>query len=280
MSTLLDAILTPAGLSAVFQPIFDVQGTSAKVHSLECLVRGPKGTSAEAPNILFSYVRLKREEIAVDRACLTAVLQAASALPSEPRISVNVHASTLWRDHGFLEFLKRLTDRCGIAPARLTVEIIEHAPFWDVDGIWRAIEDLRQWGSRVAIDDVGAGQSNYNMILDCCPDALKVDAYAVKGCHADRRRVAVLESILTLGRRLGSQIIAEGIETVADLEVLMQLGIQLIQGYMLARPMTAEALLQSGLLLPGCTIKVQRDPEGDIAPPTVWPVGLTSLVAS
>lgn len=248
MLTLLDTILKPGSLSPVFQPIFEVHGEERELHYLECLMRGPKGTSVERADILFGYVRRKREEIAVDRACMRAALQATSMLPFEPHISVNVHASTLGRDAGFVSYLKGLADDWGIESTRITVELIEHAPFWDVAGIWRAIDELRTYGMRLAVDDVGAGQSNYNMILDCCPDALKVDAYVVRGCHADKHRVAVLESITTLARRFGAQIIAEGIEEAADLEVLLGMGINLIQGYMLARPMTVQNLLQSGFL--------------------------------
>ena len=147
-----------------------------------------------------------------------------------------------------MSYLKSLADDWGIASERLTVELIEHAPFWDVAGIWRAIDELRTYSMRLAVDDVGAGQSNYNMILDCCPDALKVDSYVVRGCHADQHRVAVLESIATLAHRFGCQIVAEGIEEAADLKVLLGMGINLIQGYMLARPMSVQNLIQSGLL--------------------------------
>jgi EAL domain-containing protein (putative c-di-GMP-specific phosphodiesterase class I) len=248
MLTLLDTILKPGSLTPVFQPIFKVHGQEKELHSLECLMRGPKGTSVERADVMFAYVRRKREEIAVDRACMRAALQSAAMLPFEPRFSVNVHASTLGRDAGFVSYLKGLADDWGIDSHRLTVELIEHAPFWDVAGIWRAIDELRTYGMRLAVDDVGAGQSNYNMILDCCPDALKVDAYVVRGCHADKHRVAVLESITTLANRFGSQIIAEGIEEAADLKVLLDLGINLIQGYMLARPMSVHDLLKSGLL--------------------------------
>lgn len=248
MLTLLDTILKPGSLTPVFQPIFKVHGPEKELHSLECLMRGPKGTSVERADVMFAYVRRKREEIAVDRACMRAALQSAAMLPFEPRFSVNVHASTLGRDTGFISYLKGLADDWGIASNRLTVELIEHAPFWDVAGIWRAIDELRTYGMRLAVDDVGAGQSNYNMILDCCPDALKVDAYVVRGCHADKHRVAVLESITTLANRFGCQIIAEGIEEAADLKVLLSLGINLIQGYMLARPMSVHDLLKSGLL--------------------------------
>jgi EAL domain-containing protein (putative c-di-GMP-specific phosphodiesterase class I) len=248
MSTLLDTILEPGSLEPVFQPIFRVHGQEQTLHSLECLMRGPKGTSVERANILFAYVRLKRGEIAVDRACMRAALREAAALPGKPHISVNVHASTLGRDAGFVRYLKDLTESCGVSPTRLTVELIEHAPFWDAIGIWRAIDELRGYGMRLAVDDVGAGQSNYNMILDCSPDALKIDAYVVRGCHADKHRVAVLESITTLAQRFGAQIVAEGIEEASDLKVLLELGINLIQGYMLARPMSAQALVESGVL--------------------------------
>ena len=251
MLTLLDTILEPGSLAPVFQPIFRVHGQDRAVHSLECLMRGPKGTSVERANILFAYVRLKRAEIAVDRACMRAALQEAARLPFEPRISVNVHASTLGRDAAFVSYLKDTAESCGISPRRLTVELIEHAPFWDAAGIWRAIDELRRFGMRLAVDDVGAGQSNYNMILDCCPDALKVDAYVVKGCHAHKHRVAVLESVMTLAHKLGAQVVAEGIEEARDLEVLLRLGIHLIQGYMLARPMSAQALVASGVLWNG-----------------------------
>jgi EAL domain-containing protein (putative c-di-GMP-specific phosphodiesterase class I) len=248
MLTLLDTILEPGSLAPVFQPIFKVQGRERELHSLECLMRGPKGTSVERADILFAYVRRKREEIEVDRACMRAALHEAALLPFEPRISVNVHASTLGRDTGFVNYLKELAEGCGIAPRRLTVELIEHAPIWDVKGILRAIDELRGFGMRLAVDDVGAGQSNYNMILDCSPDALKVDAYVVRGCHQDPHRVGVLESITTLASRFGAQVVAEGIEVSADLDVLLGLGINLIQGYMLARPMSTQALIESGLL--------------------------------
>src|SRR5512142_1427359 len=108
MWTLLDTILEPGSLAPVFQPIFDFHGRERDLHSLECLMRGPKGTSVERADILYAYLRLKRGEIAVDRACMRAALESAAALPNEPRISVNVHASTLGRDADFVRYLKGL----------------------------------------------------------------------------------------------------------------------------------------------------------------------------
>jgi EAL domain-containing protein (putative c-di-GMP-specific phosphodiesterase class I) len=266
MLTLLDTILKPGALVPAFQPIFSVDGQVRKLHSLECLMRGPKGTSVERADVMFKYVRLKCEEIAVDRACMRAALQGVALLPGEPRIAVNVHACTLGRDVGFVSFLKGLADDWRIGAERLTVEIIEHAPYWDVSGIWRAIAELRTHGMRVAVDDVGAGQSNYNMILDCRPDILKVDAYVVQGCHGDGHRMAVLESIATLAHKFGCQTVAEGVEDDADLQVVLELGIHLIQGYLLARPMSVRETVESGLLWKDQTSPPARSPGTGMGP--------------
>src|SRR5258706_11889872 len=132
--------------------------------------------------------------------------------------------------------------------------MVEHTPFWDLSGVRRAIDELRGHNMRLAVDDVGAGHSNYNMILDCRPDAFKVDAYLVRGCHDDHHRQAVLESIGVLADRFGAQVIAEGVEFDNDLEALLRLGVHYVQGYLLARPMTAAALVESGLLPAGAAV--------------------------
>jgi EAL domain-containing protein (putative c-di-GMP-specific phosphodiesterase class I) len=246
--TLLDDLLKPGGLRPMFQPIFEFQGRTPRLYSLECLARGSEGVFRDRANVLFDYVRRKRAEIAVDRACIRMMLGAISVLPSQLPFSVNVHATTLARDRGFLGFLKELAEECEIAPRRMMIELVEEMPFWDVAAICRSLDDLRALGVRIAVDDVGAGQSNLNHILDCRPDAFKIDAYLVKGCSSDQHRLAVLQSIATLARSFKAQVIAEGVENEADLGVLLDMKIHLMQGFLLARPMSPENLIESGLL--------------------------------
>jgi EAL domain-containing protein (putative c-di-GMP-specific phosphodiesterase class I) len=247
--TLLDGVLEPGGLRPMFQPIFEFDGRIPKLHSIECLARGTAGVFRDRANILFDYVRRKRAEIVVDRACIRMMLGAISVLPFQPPFSVNVHATTLSRDSGFAGYLKELAEEFEIAPRRMMIELVEEMPFWDVAAICRALDDLRALGVRIAVDDVGAGQSNFNHILDCRPDAFKIDAYLVKGCSSDKHRLAVLQSIATLARSFGAQVIAEGVENEADLGALLNMEIHLMQGFLLARPMSAENLLESGLLV-------------------------------
>jgi len=233
---LLDRILEPGSLSVRFQPVIDVTGGETRPHYLEALIRGPKGTSAETPAILFEYARKKSKESIVDRACVRAILDEARALPAESVVGVNIHASTLAMDGRFVSFLADRLEESALPPARLVVEIVEHAPPWDVRGFQAALEGLRRLGARIALDDVGLGHSNYMMILECRPDYLKVDRHFVDGCHRDFHRRAVLSSVAQLARPFGARVVGEGVETAADLATLKELGITLCQGYLLARP--------------------------------------------
>ncbi|MGH9457740.1 MAG: EAL domain-containing protein [Thermoanaerobaculia bacterium] len=248
--TLLDTILAPGGLRMTLQPIFDMSDGRQRVFAVECLARGPAGTNLERADILFDYVRRKKEEATVDRACVMAGLVAARSIPESVRINVNVHASTLGRDAAFAEFVADAAEACGIAPERVVVEIVEHSPYWDGSTFRRTLEAIRAAGMAVALDDVGTGFSNYGMMIDCHPQFLKIDRYIVSGCDGDPYRHAVLESIQQLTRRTGARIIAEGIERAEELAVLLGVGMSLMQGYLLSRNRTSEDLASSGIFEP------------------------------
>jgi len=233
---LLDRILEPGSLSVHFQPVMEVHGSRAKPHYLEALIRGPRGTTAESPSILFEYARNKNRESDVDRACVEAILDAARSLPADTMLGINVHASTLAMDAGFVKFLSTALGSRKVSPRRLVVEIVEHAPPWDVVGFETAIEALRGVGARIALDDVGLGHSNYMMILECRPDYFKVDRHFVSGCSRDFHRRAVLASVAQLARPFGARVVAEGVEDLGDLAALKRLGINLIQGFLFGHP--------------------------------------------
>lgn len=238
--TLLDSILAPGGLRPCFQPILEVGSTAGpQVHGLECLMRGPEGTNVEDAEVLFDYVRRKREESLVDRACVATALGVAQGLAGSPRLSLNIHASTLGRDQQFLDFLEDTADRCNVKMDRLTVEIVEHSPSWDGPSFARALDELRKLGVGIALDDIGLGESNYRMILDCRPDYFKLDRYFVQNSHADFSRQAVIESVAMLARSFGARVVAEGVEERAELELIRSLGVELAQGHLFSRAVPA-----------------------------------------
>jgi EAL domain-containing protein (putative c-di-GMP-specific phosphodiesterase class I) len=232
MSGLLERVLEPEALSVRFQAVYDIACKSPTCHYVEALIRGPQGTTLESPDILFEYARRKNQQAVVDRACIATILHAAHALPLELPLGINVHASTLAMDPEFLVFLGDTADQHGIAVSRLVIEIVEHAPPWDLEGFHNTLLGLRSIGARIALDDVGLGHSNFMMILECRPDYFKVDRYFVHGAKTDFYRQAVLTSVSQLARPFGAQVIAEGVETEADLETARATGIGLAQGYL------------------------------------------------
>jgi EAL domain-containing protein (putative c-di-GMP-specific phosphodiesterase class I) len=238
----LNRILQPGGITPVYQPVFRAQDGTLNLFAVECLARGPKGTNFESAGVLFEYVRLKREESLVDRACIVAALRGASSLPETLRFALNVHASTLGRDHGFIQFLQTTAAATGIGLERLTIDIVEHAPPWDGVSFLAAVRELRELGAHIALDDVGLGQSNFKMLLDVEPNYLKVDRYFVDGCAADPRRRAVIHALYELASQFGAEIIAEGVTNDADQHALQEMGVTLMQGFHFAEPVTAEDL--------------------------------------
>lgn len=237
----LTKILQPGAITPVYQPVFRVSNGSRTIEGVECLSRGPRGTNFESAEVLFEYVRLKREESLVDRACIAAAFRGASVLPNHLRLGINVHASTLGRDHGFIAFLQTTAAATGIALQRIIIEIVEHAPPWDNLSFQSSLEQLRQLGMAIALDDVGLGQSNFKMLLDVRPDYLKLDRYFVDGCADDGHRRAVIGALQQLARDFHADIVAEGVERAEDSDCLQGLGITLMQGFHYAHPLAAEA---------------------------------------
>lgn len=242
--TALDSLLAPGSLSTRFQPIYTAAGDDRRVELLECLTRGPEGSNMHSAGVLFEYVRRKGQEATLDRLCVASALRtiAMQALRIRPRLSLNVHAATLERDPRFVSFFVGCAEASLVPLSNLTLEIVEHAPSWSGPGFLTALADLRRHGVAIALDDVGLGQSNYRMILDCEPDYLKIDRYLVSGCHGDYRRQAVLDSLVHLGHSLGTRLVAEGVENKADLNSVGLLGIDFVQGYFLSRPLSPEKL--------------------------------------
>jgi len=247
--SLWDRIVEPDGLTTVFQPIFRVAGKQRAAYAFEALTRGPKGTNIERSDVLFEYVRRKHRESEVDLLSIGAALRESRHLPGEPSLSLNVHAATLERDDSLAGSLAMLCAEHAVPLERIIIEIVEHAPPWSGPQLLASLAELRALGVRIALDDVGLGQSNFRMILDCHPNLLKIDRHFVHGCHADPHRRAVVQSIADLAVRLGGHAVAEGIEDERDLEAVTALGIDLVQGYLLCQPRTSRALSEVGVLV-------------------------------
>jgi EAL domain-containing protein (putative c-di-GMP-specific phosphodiesterase class I) len=245
---LLDTLLDPRNLNSVFQPIVRLCDDGPRLHALECLTRGTAGSHFESAEVMFEYIRCMAAEPRMDLLCIQSALRCAAALPGTPTLTFNVHTATLSRMSAFPHELERLLAEANVSPGRIVIEVTEHAVAWRNRTFHDALDYLRGLGMAIALDDVGTEAANLKMIVDVRPDILKIDRYLVHRASTDAWRQAAVESIVTLGRRFGVDVVAEGISTEADLETARALGVDLAQGFFLAKPAPAAELLVHPLL--------------------------------
>ncbi len=232
----LEMLLGGDHLRTVFQPIFRLSDGRPVEWGVEALTRGPAESHFANANVLFDYVRLKHAEPRADRRCVSQALRQALAIPEPLKIALNVHAATLDKDPEFPAWLAAEARRNGVPPTRLIVELVEQSQYWNLGRVHRAVEQVRRSGTSVALDDVGCGHCNYQMIVDLQPEYLKLDRYFVENCTTEPYRGAVIRSMQQLAGDIGSIVIAEGVETADELQTLQQFGLSLAQGFMLGVP--------------------------------------------
>ncbi len=181
-----------------------------------------------------------------------------------PHVSVNVSARQ-FRDPGFVAGVRAALEESGLPPSALLLELTESVLFGDSDRIGAELGELKEIGVRLAIDDFGTGYSSLSYLLQLPIDVLKIDKSFVTGIAASWRQHALVKGIIRLAGTLEVEVIAEGIETETERELLAGMGCQYGQGYLLSVPLEAaqaEELLSLGLgLAPELPHQRRRPPD-------------------
>lgn len=157
------------------------------------------------------------------------------------RVSVNVSARQ-FRQSDFVDFVLRTVARHEIAPRCLELEITESLLMDAKDEIEQALRTVSDLGVRLAIDDFGTGYSSLAYLKQFAFDVLKIDRSFVKDLDTDSASRAIAHAIVAMAHSLDKEVVAEGVETAAQLDILRELGCEEVQGYYFAKPMSAEAL--------------------------------------
>jgi diguanylate cyclase (GGDEF)-like protein len=169
-------------------------------------------------------------------------------IPGElpPTLSVNVSPHQI--DDSMCAVIRRAVERAGFPPERLELEITEGSLIRDPEAV---LECLRQWkelGVRIAVDDFGIGYSSLSYLSRLPVDRIKLDKSLIHSLTMKRKDAAIVRSIIALGKELDVSVIAEGVETEQQFQMLQDLGCLQVQGYLLGRPgppEDVEALLRS-----------------------------------
>jgi diguanylate cyclase (GGDEF)-like protein len=212
------------------QPLFDLRDESPIGY--EFLSRYSNG-GVELPENFFRLCSERNILTLVDHACLRSAVDAAMELPPYARFHLNIFPTTLLAVP--VEHLLDLFPK-PIPHGTFCLEISEQQIIGDPSYLLPSVQALRAAGILIAIDDVGFGSSCLESLVLLQPEIIKIDKRCVIGVDRDPARIEQLRRYVSVARTLRSEIVAEGIETAAELEVVRSLGVEFGQGYLWGRP--------------------------------------------
>ena len=194
------------------------------------------------------------------RAALDALgrIRAAEAGAGSLRVSINVSGRQLL-DRAYAARTIAIIADSGIDPADITLELTETVFIDPRDEVDRALRSLRDAGVALALDDFGSGYSSLGHLRRYPIDGLKVDTTYTQALLHDPDTRIITEAMVTMANRLGLHLVAEGVETVEELEVVTSLGIDAAQGYLIARPQPVDVIIEQGLAHLGSALARARD---------------------
>ncbi|MGY2046602.1 sensor domain-containing phosphodiesterase [Methylobacterium sp. JK268] len=221
------AILADRAVTMAFQPFYRVP--DGQLTGFEALARFD-AEPARPPDAWFADAAevglgAELEFLAVERA-----LEALPVLDPSLKVTVNLSPASILSPLFGASF-------AGMPLDRLVIEMTEHAAVPCYDALNAVLAPMRERGLRLAIDDVGAGHATLRHVLDLAPDFIKIDRSLISRIDSDSARQALVEALTLYSRRMGCEVVAEGVETRAEYAVLREIGVTRLQGYLLGRPM-------------------------------------------
>jgi len=221
-------------ISTVFQPIYNT--VNKTILGYEALTRGPKNTSLYSPEALFQAAEQCNLLSELELLCREKAITRFVELKLSGKLFLNICLNVMLnKDHPYGETIK-LVEKSGLSAKQVVIEISEKSPFPNSDILLQALNKYRQFGFNIAIDDVGAGYSGLKQWSYLRPNIVKIDRYFIDQCDQNPIKQKFLKILFELGRISDAEVIAEGIETKGEFELLRSLGMVYAQGYFLARP--------------------------------------------
>jgi diguanylate cyclase len=243
------------GLTIAYQP--QVKAEDGTITGFEALVRWPHKKLGLVPPAEFIPIAESSGLInslgdwVLRQACLDAM-----AWPEHHTVSVNV-SPIQFRHKDFVATVARILAETGIAPNRVELELTEGVVVEDADEAEAAIMDLRALGVRFALDDFGTGYSSLIYLRRFAFDKIKIDRSFLDSLESTGESAILVHSVVHLGRALGLQVVAEGVETPEQHRMLQAIGCHLLQGYHFGRPVSQSQTL--------ALIEKNKDRDGPVA---------------
>lgn len=240
----IDQAIANEDLKVFFQPKYDITGEVPKLRSAEALIRwvhpelGMISPGDFIPLFEGNGLIQKVDNYVWSKAAKQ-IREWKDKFGYSVSVSVNVSRIDIF-DPSLLEKLRRIIDTNGLHESELMLEITESAYADNAGSLTEVTNSLRALGFKIEMDDFGSGYSSLNMITSIPIDVLKLDMSFIRKMEEDEKNLKLVEIILDIAKFLKVPVVAEGVETKAQLDMLKCMGCQVIQGYYFSKPVSAE----------------------------------------
>jgi EAL domain-containing protein (putative c-di-GMP-specific phosphodiesterase class I) len=163
--------------------------------------------------------------------------------PDEPPLYVSINVSAKHFSHpGFIGHVRKALEKTGIPPRCVKIELTESVAMNDAPSTEETMSQLRALGVKLSIDDFGTGYSSLSYLRRFPVDTLKIDQSFIAAMETERGNCAIVSTVVALGRNLGLQVVAEGVETLSQFEKLKTISCDAAQGYLFSKPVPSDAV--------------------------------------
>ncbi|TQV74273.1 GGDEF domain-containing protein [Exilibacterium tricleocarpae] len=232
----LQHLIAERRLTPVFQPVVSLEGP--QILGYEALIRGPENTALHTPAQIFAAARDTRLLAALEFACREVSCRRFMELELPGKLFLNMSPLSFTDGVCKADVIEEVLKEIGLDAERIVFELTERHPLKDADLLRAATVQLQKQGFGIALDDLGAGYSGLRVWSELSPDFVKLDRHFIFGIDQDPVKREFVRAILDIGFRTGNKVIAEGVESIEELNTLLALGIDHLQGFLVARPTT------------------------------------------
>lgn len=234
MRAILENIINNKQITTLFQPIVSLK--TAQIVGYEALSRGPQTSPLHSPAQLFTAASTYSLLDELEKICRQQALSTAATYQLKNTIFININPETIKHPLFQASLSKSSITEMNHRPEQIVFEITERTAIDDFKSFRNSINYYRRQGFTIAIDDTGAGYSSLQSIAELNPDYIKIDRSIVEEIDKNPIKQALLTAMLECAKSIKAYVIAEGIETKDELTVLIKLGVDYGQGFLLARP--------------------------------------------
>lgn len=231
----LKEIVQNADIHTLVHPVFKLDDMS--VIGYESLSRGPEGSEFERPDKLFAIAYDADLVMRLERVCRRKALEMAVRMPEGRLLFLNVEPESVGDPQLREAVTTDMLAEARVEPASVVLELTERAAISDFTSFRATLDYVRALGFGVAVDNAGAGYGSLQCLAEVKPEWLKIDLSLVRDCDSDDVRASLIQSLVAFAERVGARLVAEGIETEAELQTLRALGVPYGQGFLLAPPL-------------------------------------------